>query len=169
MIPTDEAGMPQQFVYLMRAAGGLYKIGRSTSPAKRQREIEERAGPLSLVHTIPTNDSPWLEKQLHQQFASRHQGHEWFALVDADVAVLQSMSRTDRSGKKLPLNPPTMSADLLAAIRADARNLNELARDARVNYASLWRFAVGNRSLSMKIAARLCDALGLELVPKEKS
>jgi len=58
------------------------------------------------------------------------------------------------------------------AIEQDPRSLYRLAKDAKLDYATVHRFARGERTdLVLHTAERLCDALGLRLVadrPKRK-
>jgi hypothetical protein len=55
-----------------------------------------------------------------------------------------------------------MSTALLQAIERDKRSQPALAEAAGIDKAALYRFIVGERSLRLPSADRLCEAMGLE-------
>lgn len=64
--------------------------------------------------------------------------------------------------------PDILSRTLRAAILADGRTCYRLAKDSGVNSAILGRFLRAERSLTLPVASRLCEALGLELRPTRR-
>ena len=64
--------------------------------------------------------------------------------------------------------PPTVSEALRSAIEKSGLSLYRVAKDARIGYASLYRFIHGQRSLSMEALDKLCVSLGLQLQPKQE-
>ena len=70
-------------------------------------------------------------------------------------------------GKSKTGKPTSVSESLCLAILADERSLYRVAKDAKIGYASLWRFVHGKRSLSVPALDRLCHDLGLRLVGDE--
>lgn len=58
-----------------------------------------------------------------------------------------------------------VSEALRKAIRDSGLTLYRVAKDARVGYASLHRFMNNERTVSLDVFDRLCDALGMELKP----
>ena len=53
------------------------------------------------------------------------------------------------------------------AIRSDSRSLYQLAQSSGLPYATVNRFARGERTeITITTAARLCGVLGLELCPR---
>ena len=92
---TPEAEEPPKgddnigFVYLLKS-GRYYKIGRSNSVGRRERELAiqlpERAG---VVHSIKTDDPVGIEAYWHSRFESKRKGGEWFALTSADVLAFR--------------------------------------------------------------------------------
>lgn len=86
---VDERSSRQSLVYLMRS-GGHYKIGRSDRIEKRVREIRVALPePLSLVHSIRTDDPVGIEAYWHRRFKDRRANGEWFRLSHADVAAFK--------------------------------------------------------------------------------
>jgi len=77
------------YVYLLRS-GRYFKIGRSNSVGRRERELAiqlpERA---NVVHAIKTDDPPGIEAYWHGRFADKRKGGEWFALTTADVQIFK--------------------------------------------------------------------------------
>src|SRR5438309_10723692 len=63
---------------------------------------------------------------------------------------------------------PTASEVLRQAIRESGQSLYRIAKGANVGYASLYRFANGERSVSLDVFDRLLTYFGLELRPRGK-
>src|SRR5262245_31532013 len=61
-------------------------------------------------------------------------------------------------------NTPVMVTQIREAIRNSGRSLNELAKQCGVSQPQLSRFLLGQRTLTLPAAARVCEALGLRLV-----
>jgi DNA-binding phage protein len=59
-------------------------------------------------------------------------------------------------------------AQLKDAIRATGSTHRDIARAADIGPDLLCRFMSGQRDLTLKTAARICQALGLELAPEKK-
>jgi transcriptional regulator with XRE-family HTH domain len=59
----------------------------------------------------------------------------------------------------------TLVEQLQGAIRASGLTLNELERRCGVSHAVLSRFLTGKRTLTLPLAAKVCETLGLELRP----
>lgn len=81
------------YVYLIHMeATPFYKIGRSTNPYRRVKEISNVDLPMNLVlvHTIATNLMSQCENDMHQYFAGKHVKGEWYNLDAADVAYITS-------------------------------------------------------------------------------
>jgi transcriptional regulator with XRE-family HTH domain len=55
------------------------------------------------------------------------------------------------------------------AIRASGLSLKELGRASGVDAGQLSRFLRGHRSMHLPAASKVCKALGLELVQREKA
>lgn len=83
------------YVYLIKASNGYYKIGISCIPNKRFRELQRDASiwaiTLELVHLIQTNKAYILEQSFHKRFAKQRVIGEWFLLTPLDVEWLQAL------------------------------------------------------------------------------
>jgi hypothetical protein len=86
---TPVAGEIVGFVYLMKS-GRFYKIGMSNSAGRREYELGiQMPEPVTLVHTIRTDDPVGIEAYWHNRFAAKRKKGEWFELDAADVAVFK--------------------------------------------------------------------------------
>lgn len=74
------------YVYLLKS-GDHYKIGKSKDVDRRLTQISPRTPlPVTLEHSIGSNDMHWLESQLHTKYARYRTNGEWFALPSDAVA-----------------------------------------------------------------------------------
>lgn len=77
------------FVYLTKA-GRYFKIGKTNSAGRREREIAlQLPEKSSTVHVIRTDDPTGIEAYWHQRFAPKRRNGEWFELSHDDVAVFK--------------------------------------------------------------------------------
>lgn len=83
--PLQEFG----YVYLLRS-GRFYKIGRSNSVGRRERELAiQLPEKATLVHSIKTDDPPGIEAYWHRRFQDRRRNGEWFELKPRDLAAFR--------------------------------------------------------------------------------
>lgn len=94
ILPPPPKPAKQQYTYLMSGAPGLYKIGWTTNPKSRISQMGGQAYPVKYVCLIKTDNGEKLEKELHQQFASKRMRSqaEWFALTPDDVEYVKSLA-----------------------------------------------------------------------------
>jgi hypothetical protein len=72
------------FVYLMEdLRNGLFKIGQSQTPEKRENTLQSEVPEVSLRFYIPAHDTA--EKELHEMFAVKRIRGEWFQLTPKDI------------------------------------------------------------------------------------
>jgi len=64
------------FIYFLRRADGLIKIGYTSDFSKRQRHLTKAHGPLEVIRVI--NGDKLREQRLHYQFEALNQFGEWF-------------------------------------------------------------------------------------------
>lgn len=90
--------VPSGFLYAIRVRGfDLVKVGYSTDPARRLKELADGAqmgGGLELIGHVPGTQQH--ERNLHRQFARHRAFGEWFRLEGAVREWAQSLAR--RSG-----------------------------------------------------------------------
>lgn len=71
------------YVYLMRDASGLTKIGFSKNPKTRESTLQSEKPSIELVCAWPgTLDD---ERELHRRFAPKRTRGEWFMLGPSDL------------------------------------------------------------------------------------
>lgn len=82
------------YVYMMKS-GHRYKIGRTNSPSRRQREIRlDLPDPTSVVHTIATDDPTGVEAYWHKRFQDKRvRDTEFFDLDRSDVTAFKRWKR----------------------------------------------------------------------------
>lgn len=80
----------QGYVYMMRS-GRRYKIGYTSSPSRRHREVRlDLPDPTDLVHSIATDDPRGIEAYWHRRFeGKRVRDTEFFELDSSDVAAFK--------------------------------------------------------------------------------
>lgn len=78
------------YVYLMRS-GRRYKIGHTTSPSRRHREVRlDLPDPTTLIHSIATDDPVGIESYWHLRFSSKRiRDTEFFTLDASDVVAFK--------------------------------------------------------------------------------
>lgn len=89
---ADRRGDETGFVYLVRAASGEHKIGRTRNLRARLRNFGALT-PLDvqLVHSFPADKSARAEALLHRRFVSKRIKGEWFDLRDDDVVAFRQI------------------------------------------------------------------------------
>lgn len=85
------------YVYLLQS-GEHFKIGKSKDVDQRVTQISPKTPlPVTLLHTIASNDMSWAEWLLHRKFSDYRTNGEWFALPPEAVAWIQSQTYLRRS------------------------------------------------------------------------
>lgn len=91
-----EGGKYVGSVYVVRCQE-YYKIGRSTVPYERAKQIQvDSPHPVELIHVMPNQNRLRAEKYLHHRFATHRHAGEWFALPDDAVAWLRGVGDIDQ-------------------------------------------------------------------------
>jgi hypothetical protein len=90
LTPVTAAVATAGFVYMLRS-GRRYKIGRTTSPTRRHREVRlDLPDRTDLVHSIETDDPTGIEAYWHKRFEDKRvRETEFFELTAADVAAFK--------------------------------------------------------------------------------
>ncbi|MEI7987362.1 MAG: GIY-YIG nuclease family protein, partial [Armatimonadota bacterium] len=88
---TDQANLAGAsfvtYVYLMEdLRNGSIKIGKSSSPRKREKTLQSEEPSIHLRFAIPCKDK--VEKELHNEFAMKRLRGEWFQLESAELLDL---------------------------------------------------------------------------------
>jgi hypothetical protein len=75
----------------MLRSGRRYKIGKSTDPSRRYREVKlELPDETHQVHTIATDDPAGIEAYWHARFAEKRvRNTEFFELEPTDVRAFK--------------------------------------------------------------------------------
>jgi hypothetical protein len=62
---------------------GLYKIGKSQTPEKRENTLQSEVPEVSLRFYMPAHDTA--ETELHEMFSEKRIRGEWFDLKHKDI------------------------------------------------------------------------------------
>lgn len=83
-------------IYLMKdVLSGMYKIGRSDSPTRRERTLLAQSPSIHLIwYWLECEESE--EKRLHKRFSKQRQRGEWFELNTHHLADLECAMRKYR-------------------------------------------------------------------------
>lgn len=94
-VVTDEVWTEKGFVYLMGNGRGPIKIGYSGEPKKRLYVVrsKQKDKSIQLIYTFPADEAPEAERILHQIYANRKVGDEWFDLSGDDIATIKSITK----------------------------------------------------------------------------
>lgn len=80
------------YVYLLKS-GDHFKIGKSKDVDRRLTQISPRTPlPVTLEHSIGSNDMHWLETQLHTKYARYRTNGEWFSLPPDAVTWIKAQT-----------------------------------------------------------------------------
>lgn len=84
------------YVYLMKSANGLHKIGRSIDIENRlyslNREIPVK---VTVIHYFASVEYTKAEKLLHERYADQRVRYEWFELSPDDVSAIVDIKDHD--------------------------------------------------------------------------
>jgi hypothetical protein len=79
---------PKSLTYLMLDHNtGYYKIGKSISPASREKTLQSEKPTIEMILVIDMD----IEKDLHTIFASKRIRGEWFSLTLKDVDFIKNL------------------------------------------------------------------------------
>lgn len=94
-IPTPRA-LTKGYIYLLNG-GGYFKIGRTTDPDRRTRDLRiQLPFRASVVHTIRADDMELAELYFHTVFQRERANGEWFSLSDKQVDWFKSLGQWTR-------------------------------------------------------------------------
>ena len=83
---------PPHYLYLMRSANGLYKIGISFDPIARHRSLATGPVAVALLWAHPIENVERVEKELHRHFQDKRIRGEWFELDTENVEYIRGVA-----------------------------------------------------------------------------
>lgn len=87
------------FVYIAEdLRNGLFKIGQSQTPEKREKTIQSEVPQISMRFYIPAHDSA--ERELHVLFAEKRVRGEWFALTSDELLSVVGFLKQHGDGER---------------------------------------------------------------------
>lgn len=88
--PSPVASPKWGHIYVLRAANGLYKIGRAIDVDQRLRAYKTHSSePLEMVLAYRVADMVSTEADWHARFGEKRQHGEWFALDETELAEIK--------------------------------------------------------------------------------
>lgn len=87
----EQYGLSPGYVYLMKDAGGTYKIGLSNDSQRRLLQLSRKHKGIELVHCISVDHMEHAESTLHNKFSNQCVRGEWFDLMPTNVAEIYSI------------------------------------------------------------------------------
>lgn len=82
------------YVYLIQAASGFYKIGRTANPKNRIRTFSVKLPfEVDYLCLIKTKNMYKLERELHKRYEKKRVRGEWFKLSPADVEYIKGLAK----------------------------------------------------------------------------
>lgn len=159
VIPQQTRTSQPGFVYVLRAEGDQYKIGRAKDVTARVRGIAAFVPfVVEVAHTFETDDMIQLERSLHFVYdtAGKRINGEWFRLTQQDVSALQAIGSCLNSDAiddtldalSLIACPPSDTLDtssvsdpiaVARTLRQEGRSWREVARRVGMSDATLRR------------------------------
>lgn len=90
---TEKPKALRGYVYLLKMVNGeYYKIGRTKNYQNRLETFGVKLPfPVEYEYILQAKDMYQLERELHQRFADKRVGGEWFALSQADIDYIKSL------------------------------------------------------------------------------
>ena len=87
--PAESDAPDIGFVYLLKS-GRNYKIGRSNSAGRRERELQiQLPDRANIVHEIRTGDPVGIEAYRHNRFKAKRKNGEGFELDAKDITAVR--------------------------------------------------------------------------------
>lgn len=154
-IPEEEVS----YVYLMRDANGVYKVGKSDNPLNRRTQVEATRGvSVELISTVLVKNPLGIEAQLRDQFRAKkeHKKNDWFNLSVEDVGYILSVFGDLAHEPRPQVIARNLSGTLTALEIAAA--LSSIA-NADEHISHIEKAAVYNALEAVRHAVRMVSAL----------
>jgi hypothetical protein len=91
------------FVYIMEdLRNGLFKIGHSMNPEKRERTLQSEVPQVEMRFSIPGEERH--EKELHDNYSAKRIRGEWFSLDAKDLVRVISFLRENGDAERVWIN-----------------------------------------------------------------
>ena len=136
-------------VYILQRPDGLIKVGFSTDPTKRLRNLETQGGfdAVNAWVSIPSENAKSAEHKAHESMADRRVIGEWFNVEfdDALNAVLAALAAKNEHEQVVdtPFNANTLAARLVFARKAAGMRQEDLAKASGVGRDVIAKTEIG--------------------------
>lgn len=147
------------YVYVMRGADGLVKVGYSNKPERRAKQV---GNVIEIAHTSAfLEDAETIERGAHKllRLAGRHIRAEWFsATVKEAIGAIERAQRI-AAGLELALDRrprrPQSPPDIVLHLPADVvQGLRDLAREDRRTLRNMIDYVLWNAVEASKASER---------------
>lgn len=118
------------FIYVFRADGGFFKIGKSIDPKVRLQDFSSLPFNIAIEYQVAVGDMTLIEGTLHKMYREKWVKGEWFTLSPEDLLQIRVMI------------PILDEPDLLTPLVCREGKFQQLKKDLTKSERKVYHYAV---------------------------